>query len=342
MPAKIPTTLSLALPLCLRLSCGLIAGLTGLAGLPGSGPRPAEAAEPAAALIRPATQDEAPVPALPVERLSPQVRMTPLDALDLPPIPASAVSPFLAGVRVTDEAGSGLPGAQPVSALAEGHRVAGIGEHIYVGDLGAGTDWDIYRRGAALIDPASGERLATELVPIGQARLVRSGNPATLVVRSASREVGVGDLVVPHADATIALSYRPLVPVRDIDAQVMSIYGGRAEQSELGAGLAVDRPGAFDFERRREAGPLQVITLNRGRDAGLEPGHVLALHRSQRIDSNRSIGPYYLGERRRPPVDLPDERYGLIFVFRTFEHVSYALVVRGERSAAPGDHARNP
>jgi hypothetical protein len=333
-PSPYPPLLTARL-LRLTLTLACCAGGLALDGLPGRADEPAAKA-PTSDI------DSAPPPDLPIERRSPKVRTEGLAALELPGIPASAISPFLNGVRVSDDAEGAMPGARPVTALPEGHRVAGIGEPIYVEGLGSGTDWDIYRRGLSFVDPDTGKRLGTELVPVGEARLDRAGATATLIVRRASREIGVGDLVVPHADTSISVNYRPQVPVLEIDARVMSIYGGRSEQSSLGSGLELDRPGATDFERRREAGPLQVVTLNRGRTAGLEPGNVLALHRTQRIVDDRSTGPYYQGEARPRQVDLPEQRYGLVFVFRTFEHVSYALVVRGDRSAAPGDHARNP
>ncbi|MND00214.1 hypothetical protein D3C83_187470 [compost metagenome] len=43
-----------------------------------------------------------------------------------------------------------------------------------------------------------------------------------------------------------------------------------------------------------------------------------------------------------PRLQLPDERYGLAFVFRTFDAVAYALVMESTRQLSPGDVVQNP
>jgi hypothetical protein len=85
-----------------------------------------------------------------------------------------------------------------------------------------------------------------------------------------------------------------------------------------------------------------VVSINRGAKDGLEPGHVLALYRSTTIIRDRSVGPYYMGDPRTPPFPLPEERYGLLMVFRVFENLSYALTLNVERAVAPGDVAAKP
>jgi hypothetical protein len=49
-----------------------------------------------------------------------------------------------------------------------------------------------------------------------------------------------------------------------------------------------------------------------------------------------------MGEARTPPFPLPEERYGLLMVFRVFENLSYALTLNVERQVAPGDVAAKP
>ena len=84
------------------------------------------------------------------------------------------------------------------------------------------------------------------------------------------------------------------------------------------------------------------MILNKGAADGLELGNVLALYRSVTISRDKSIGPFYMGGPRPPDVTLPEERYGLVFVFRTFQHVSFALIVQGSEPATPRDIARTP
>ena len=67
----------------------------------------------------------------------------------------------------------------------------------------------------------------------------------------------------------------------------------------------------------------------------LEIGHVLALERNrivvQRDEYDRKVN-----------VQIPTERTGLIFVFRTFERISYALVVQSEGVVEVNDFVRTP
>ena len=39
---------------------------------------------------------------------------------------------------------------------------------------------------------------------------------------------------------------------------------------------------------------------------------------------------------------LPEERYALAFVFRTFERISYALVMESSKPVIVGDAVKNP
>ncbi|MCE1182258.1 MAG: peptidoglycan-binding protein, partial [Rhodocyclales bacterium] len=78
-----------------------------------------------------------------------------------------------------------------------------------------------------------------------------------------------------------------------------------------------------------------VISINRGKQDGVEIGHVLALYRT-RLSLNVDED----GVKTETPV--PDERYGLAFVFRTFDRISYALIVRASKPVITGDNFRNP
>jgi hypothetical protein len=84
------------------------------------------------------------------------------------------------------------------------------------------------------------------------------------------------------------------------------------------------------------------VSINRGARHGLEAGHVLAISRSTVIYNDRSTGPFYMGEPRTQPFPLPEERYGLMMVFRVFENLSYALTLGVERQVVLGDFVTTP
>ena len=78
------------------------------------------------------------------------------------------------------------------------------------------------------------------------------------------------------------------------------------------------------------AGQNQIITINKGLRDGIERGHVLALWRAGTTTVDRT-------DSSRPVMKLPDERVGTLFVFRTFERVSYALIVSSQDPVKAGD-----
>lgn len=79
----------------------------------------------------------------------------------------------------------------------------------------------------------------------------------------------------------------------------------------------------------------QVVTINRGKRDGMESGHVLAILQ----DGARLVDKT---DATLPQIKLPDERNGLLMVFRTFERVSYALVLDITSGVKIGDHLVNP
>ena len=281
------------------------------------------------------------------ERVRPRVRVERGDGNAIPSIPANVIEPWLSRPLVI--APGALDNAPRILIAEEGRYNLGPGGRAYVRGVPADNTeraWQIVRLGRPLIDPETREILGTEVVYVGQARLIRNGDaaanvPSTIIVERAQIEVTPGDRLVP-AEAARLMNYMPRAPQTDIRGQIISIYGGRGEQSDLGAQLNEGRVDVANYDTRREAGPLQVISLNRGTRDGVELGHVLSLHRSTLVRDERSTGPFYMGGPRRASIQLPEERYGLVFVFRAFERVSYGLIVQALRTAVPGDLMRRP
>jgi hypothetical protein len=275
-------------------------------------------------------------------QLHPHVRVEDSGSGALPSIPPNVIEPFLTQPLVIDP--HQLDGAPRVVATEEGHSTVGAGQRVYAAGLpneSVGTDWQIYRRGRPLVDPETEKPIASEAVYVGTARVVRNGEPASLLIRTAVMEVTPEDRLMPQATPQL-LSYVPHAPTADVNARVIGLYGGRGEQSYLGSGLDENRKDVLGFDSRREGGPLQIVSLNRGSKAGLEPGHVLALYRSVLVHNDRSTGPWYNGDKRPADVTLPEERYGLVFLFRVFDNISYGLIVQGQRPVVSGDVARKP
>ncbi len=264
----------------------------------------------------------------------------------IPSIPASAIEPWLSRPLVIEQ--NGLAAAPRIVATEEGRFNIGTGSRAYVSGIGASPEraWLLYRQGAPLLDPDTNRVLGFEAVYLGTARVVRPGDPATVIITQATQEIGPGDRLIPAGKPEL-LSYAPKAPERDVRGRVIAVYGGRSDVSLLGAvtpALATPQPAASisGFDTRREAGPLMIVSLNRGAKDGLTPGDVLALNRDTTINFDRSVGPFYMGHERPASVHLPEERYGLVFVFRTFENVSYGLITSADRPVLPGDVTTRP
>ena len=83
----------------------------------------------------------------------------------------------------------------------------------------------------------------------------------------------------------------------------------------------------------RNAGALDVVAINRGDRDGLQAGDTLAIFKRGELVKDQVV---------KRPVRLPDERIGLLMVFRTYQKMSFGLVLVADRQLDLGDLARNP
>jgi nucleoid-associated protein YgaU len=261
-----------------------------------------------------------PVPGTPVPgtaKISPRVRAESLSKEEIPSIPAAIIEPFLSRPLVIEP--DGLGKAPTIVATQADRVILSAGNNAYVRGIGDSKEenWYVFRAGDPLVDPDSQQTLGYEAIYLGTAQLTRGGDPATVLLTTAVQEVGAGDKLVA-AGRPLAVNYAPHSPGKSIQGRVMSIYG---------------RSG-----RVGEAGPLSIITINRGRADGIEVGHVLALYSLGGTVRDMTKG------RDAPDalIKLPEERAGLSFVFRVFDRVSYALIMHVTRPVSPLDVVRTP
>jgi hypothetical protein len=258
-----------------------------------------------------------PAPARPAEsgsvKLGPRVRAESLAKEQIPSIPAAAIEPFLTRPLIVEP--DGLDKAPTIVGTQSDRVILSTGNAAYVRGMGASKEetWYVYRRGVPLVDPDSNQTLAYEAIYLGTAQLERGGEPATVRLTSSVQEVGAGDKLVA-AGRPQPISYAPRAPANNIRGRVISIFGGTGQVGE--------------------AGPQQIITINRGARDGLEVGHVLALYTLG--GTVRDIS------KAEGTIKLPDERAGLAFVFRVFNRVSYALVMTITRPISPLDVVQTP
>jgi LysM repeat protein len=228
----------------------------------------------------------------------------------IPTIPPQDIEPFLSEQRVLDA--TGLDAAPRVIALQSDRVIAGAGDSIFTTEVTTQEKaWQLFRPGKPLLDPDTKETLGYESVFLGTARLIKTGVPSSFLVLTSKQEIVRDDrlLAAPRQDV---MNYLPHAPDKMIMGKVLAIYSG------------------VNF-----GGPQTVITLNRGKADGLEPGHVLAVDLAGATVSNR-----YQGEKT--DYKLPDARNGLLFVFRVYDRVAYALVMNATHPVVVGDTVRTP
>lgn len=244
-------------------------------------------------------------------RLSPAVYA--IDHRDaIPSIPSDALQPFLTTPLVVslDE----LAGAPRVVGAQENRVVLGSGDRVFVEGIAGSNqrEWHFYRPGEPLTDPDTGAVLGNEAIYLGDGALERPGEPALLMIQRAKLEIGQGDRLI-KAKRELLTNYMPHAAPAGFSGKVASIHG-----------------------KGTVGGQYSVITLNRGRLDGLEIGHVLALERSGRLVPVRTE------ERGFEQVALPRDRYGLAFVFRTFDRIAYAVVLHAKVQIGIGDFVVAP
>ncbi len=249
-----------------------------------------------------------------IVRLSPKAHVVQSTHDAIPSIPASVIGPFLSQPLVIEE--GALKDAPSLIGAREGRVVLGKFDTGFAKGLTAdkGDKWQIYRPGKKFVDPETGEMLGIEAVYLGDAEVKAFAEVSTVSITHSVQEVYKGDLLVTPSIDT-AGTYLPRAPEINISARVISVYGGVSQ-----------------------AGQNTPIVLNKGARDGLEVGHVLALY--QKGEVLRESGRFIFS--RDKVYTLPDERYGLVFVFRVFNKVSYALVMQTKLPVQLLDRAQTP
>jgi len=244
-------------------------------------------------------------------KLSPRVRSTPMVEA-VPSIPLGAINAFLLSNRIVD-----TPlefDRAPYIVAGDSERVlSGVGDRIYA----RGTFqpehrvYGIFRQGKVYIDPVTKEVLGINADDIGGAEIVAGeGDMSTLSLQRSNQEVRLGDRLFSSEERPITSTFMPSSPQSNVEGLIIDVPRG------------VTQIGVFD-----------VVTVNRGKRDGLAEGNVLAIYKTGETVRDRITG---------EQVKIPDERSGLLMIFRTYDKLSYGLVLHANRSLAVMDKVRNP
>ncbi len=243
-------------------------------------------------------------------KLSPSIRVQKTEEA-ITSIPLDKVDAFLSRSRIVEP--GVLEGAPYLLAGHQQHVIVGAGDQAYArGKFDSNyTNYGVYRKGQVFKDPVTRELLGVYAQGIGTVAVDSiEGEVATLDLIRTYEEVRPGDNLLPSEDRAVESLFYPSAPDSEINAQIIAVEGGVTQ-----------------------VGKFNVVIINRGEREGLQIGNVLAIYKTGEVVRDRVKG---------GRVALPDERAGLLMVFRTFEKISFGLVLEADRALAVNDKVKNP
>lgn len=246
-------------------------------------------------------------------KLSPRIRSTSLEE-SIKTIPLDAILQFTTRPQVItlDEWND----APYIVGSDDKHLILSQGNRIYIkGELDKEKlRYSIYRKGGKLIDPKSGDLLGYESVYAGEARITKYANPATARINKAKREIIVGDRLLSTDDSKINNLFFPKPPEADVEGEIISLF-------DAISGIA----------------QYQIAVINLGKRDGLEVGNILATYTKGEVVRDR-----FEETEGQINVTLPNERSGMIMLFKIFDRVSYGLILEADRVIHRNDQVRTP
>ena len=263
-------------------------------------------------------------------KLSPRIREHAREEA-IPSIPIEAIRQFLSRPLVVTE--DEMKNWPYVLAGKRGHLIAGKGDRVYVRGL-TGADsskrYSIYRKGQAY--KSNGKVLGYEALHIADAVVVEDGDPAEIQIVQSDQEVMEGDRLIAQSEKDVNSDFIPKSPDTKVNGSIISAVGGV---------YAIGR--------------YQIVVLDRGASDGLKVGNVLGVYEkgatiddnvanetpSKGVDSTALM--QYLGPLSKPSekVKLPEDLSGVLMVFRTFEQLSYGIVMEAYGPMHLNDTVKN-
>ncbi len=241
-------------------------------------------------------------------RLSPEARVTPLTEA-ITSVSYDSISAFLSrGVVIERGEVDRLP---YLLATKGDHMIASAGNIVYIRGTSAqpGERFNIVKIGDRLIDPETNDLIGYQGIEIGEGMIRKSGDPASMALVSSKQEAKQGDRLIPTS-VEIPLNFFPKAPTSNIDGQIVAVVGGVTQ-----------------------IGQYNVVVMNRGSNHGLGVGDVLTVWQQGAVVRDRVEG---------GNVRLPDEEAGTVMVFKTYDRISYGLVMEATQAIHTEDFVRNP
>ncbi len=250
---------------------------------------------------------------LKIVKVNPRVRSNAIDA-SIPSIPIDSIRHLLDRPIIIDE--DTLNNSAYVLSSVDEHLINSINDKLYVRklDTSLGTGrYQIYRPDRALYDPITNELLGYEAIYVGESKLLLRGDPASIRVTSSEREILRDDRVMPMDNTIFERDFYPKPPSTDVNGEIVALLD------------AISQTGIF-----------QTIAINLGQRDGLESGNILRIRRTGKV----------IRDKAEPDPDfrvkLPDEQVGMAMIIRSFEKVSFALIMEADFPVTVEDYVESP
>ncbi len=245
-------------------------------------------------------------------KLMPCIRVMPMqEAIRI--LPAEQIRVFLSSPRVVGM--HDMANAPYVIDVAGEHIIAGVGDKVYVRPSLSPEQksYVIYRPGKPYLRPVTNEVLGYEAGYVAEAHLIKTGDPSTLAIESSKGDIRMGDRLMPAAAEEFTLQFFPRPPNVPLTGSIISVLGGVSQ-----------------------IGRHNIVVVDLGSNDGIKIGHELDIFRKGEVVRD----PY--SNIQNDTVKLPDELAGTLLVFRPFERVSYALVMKANQAIHVLDAVKTP
>jgi hypothetical protein len=250
---------------------------------------------------------------LKIVKVTPRVRSKSIDAT-IPVVPIDSIRHLLDRPIVLDEAT--VKNSAYVLASLDNHLINSLNDKLYVRKLDTslgGGRYQIYRPNRPLYDPITNELLGYEALYVGESKLLLRGDPASVRVTRSNREILRDDRVMPIDNTNFERDFIPRPPSSKVSGHIVALLD------------AISQTGIY-----------QTIAINLGSRDGLVSGNILRIRRTgDVVRDKREKDPSFL-------VKLPDEQIGMAMIIRSFEKMSYALIMEADFPITLRDYVESP
>ena len=244
-----------------------------------------------------------------IERLSPSMRGEPIEATQKV-IPIQIIEQFLTRPQIVDA--NQLEESPHIVGSRDNRIIYGANDSVYArgaNNLTEESKLHVYRPGTVFKDPDTGDVLGYEAIHVGDGEIVNEGDPATVYLTSATREVLRGDRLLEIETIDADTAFYPRAPSEEIDGKVIHLS-----------------------DAITQVGTYQIVVSNVGKTQGLEKGHVVTINKAGRLTRDA-----YAKKDQSEEIQLPNEPTADAIVFRVFDNISYLFILDADRPVRPGD-----